>query len=270
VLSSFLVLSLHPFVSTHESCSWRQQRYPCHRLWHLNVKTFANGKWINSVLQDVLYVPDLYGNLLSISHLAWCSAEVQFLGEACQVYDQCKSLILEGGLRNNLYVMNMQVTDYITANVAILSPQLTDANQPLEHTLTTRLTTLSAPLELWHRRLGHLNFNTIICMVDKGLITGMTVSNREAPSSPCKPCLEGKQTCEVICKVTITRAEHVLGHVHTDVCSPLPIHSHHGYRYFITFIDDFSHFASMSPLRKKSEVGNLLKAFIAWAECKTG
>jgi hypothetical protein len=149
----------------------------------------ANGKWINSILQDVLYVPDLYGNLLSVSHLAWHGTKVRFLGKACQVYDQRKYLILEGGLCNNLYVINMQVTNYITANMAHLSPQLMDANWPLEHTLTAHLTTSSAPIELWHHCLGHRNFNTIICMADKGLVTSMTVLNRQAPSSPCKLCL---------------------------------------------------------------------------------
>jgi hypothetical protein len=109
---------------------------------------FANGRWINSILQNVLYVPDLYGNLLSVSHLAQCGAEVHFLSEACQVYDQCKSLVLEGGLCNNLYIMNMQVTDYVTAKVAQFSPHLMDANLPLEHALTTRLITSLAPIEL--------------------------------------------------------------------------------------------------------------------------
>jgi hypothetical protein len=231
---------------------------------------FANGRWINSILQDVLYVPDLYGNLLSVSHLARRGAEVRFLGEACQVYDQHKSLILEGGLHNNLYVMNMQVMDYVTANVAQLSPHLMDANLPLECALTTHLTTLSAPIELWHHRLSHLNFNAIIHMADKGLVTGMTVSNRQVPSSPCEPCLEGKQTREVIRKIAMTHAKHVLGHVHTDICGPLPIHSHRGYRYFVIFIDDSSHFASMYPLQEKSEVGKSLKAFITQVELETG
>jgi hypothetical protein len=222
---------------------------------HLNVKMLANGKWINSILQDVLYMLDLYGNLLSISHLVWHGTEVHFLSEACQVYNQQKSLILEGGLRNNLYIMNMQITDYITANVAMLFPHLMDANQPLECTLITYLTTLSAPLKLWHCHLSHLNINAIIHMVDKGLVTSITVSNRQAPSSPYEPCLEGKQTCEVICKIVMTCAEHILSHLHTDVCGPLPIHSHHGYWYFITFIDGSSHFTSVSPLWEKSEVG---------------
>jgi hypothetical protein len=144
-----------------------------------------------------------YIEISSLS-LILCGAEVCFLSKACQVYDQQKFLVLEGGLCNNVYIM-------------------------MEHTLMTRLTTSSALLELWHCHLGHLNINTIICMVDKGLITGMTVSNRQVPSSPCKPCLEGKQTYEVICKIIIMHAEHVLGHVYTDVCGPLPVHSHCSY-----------------------------------------
>jgi transposase InsO family protein len=68
----------------------------------------------------------------------------------------------------------------------------------------------------------------------------------------------------------MTRTEHILGHVHTDVCGPLPVHSHRSYRYFITFIDDSFRFASVYPLWEKSEVGKSLKAFIARAELKTG
>jgi transposase InsO family protein len=54
------------------------------------------------------------------------------------------------------------------------------------------------------------------------------------------------------------------------MCGPLPTVSHHGYRYFITFIDDSSCFASIFPLQEKSEVGKTLKVFISWAELETG
>jgi len=163
----------------------------------------------------------------------------------------------------------MQVTDYVTAHVATFSSKLMDTNLPLDCALMVRLTTSSAPLDLWHHRLGHLNFNTVKRMVDKGLVTGMTFSNRDTPKDPCEPCLEGKQTCKVICKITMTRAEHMLGRMHTDICGPLPVHLHRGYRYFITFINDSSRFASVSPLREKSEVGKLLKTFISQVELET-
>jgi len=58
--------------------------------------------------------------------------------------------------------------------------------------------------------------------------------------------------------------------MHTDVCGPLPVHSHCSYQYFVTFIDDSSRFASVSPLWEKSEVGKSIKSFITWVELETG
>ena len=74
----------------------------------------------------------------------------------------------------------------------------------------------------------------------------------------------------MIRKVTTTCAKHMLSHMHTNVCSPLPTPSHHGYWYFITFIDDSSHYTSISPLQKKSEVGKSLKVLITQAELEIG
>jgi hypothetical protein len=107
-------------------------------------------------------------------------------------------------------------------------------------------------------------------MVDEGLVTGMEISEREPHVQSCKPCLKGKQTHKVIHKAISTRADLVLGHIFTDVCGPLPTLSHRGYKYFVTFIDDKSCFASVYPLQEKSEVGKHLKAHITRAELETG
>jgi len=133
--SNFTPLSQHTKVILGDNSAILTMGSSC-----LNIKMLTNGKWIDSVFQDVLYMLDLYGNLLFISYLAWCSAEVLFSGKACQVFNHHKSLILEGGLHNNLYIMNMQVTDYVTTNMASLSSQLMDADQPLDQALTTQLT----------------------------------------------------------------------------------------------------------------------------------
>jgi hypothetical protein len=107
-------------------------------------------------------------------------------------------------------------------------------------------------------------------MIDENLVTGMEISNREPTTQLCKPCLEGKQTCEEICKVTSTRSKHVLGQIFSDVCGPLPIQSHRGYKYFVTFTDDKSCWVSILPLKEKSEVEQHLKAFIMRAKLEMG
>jgi len=85
-------------------------------------------------------------------------------------------------------------------------------------------------------------------MVDDNLVTGMDISNRDLPASPCEPCLEGKRTQDSIRKVTSTCAENILGRVFTNVCGPLPTASHRGFKYFVTFVDDSSRYTSISPL----------------------
>jgi len=132
------------------------------------------------------------------------------------------------------------------------------------------LTSSTAFLDLWHCCLGHLHTNAVTYIVDEGLITSMTISDREVLSSPYKPCFKGKQAWEVICKVTTMHAKHMLSCVHTNICSLLSTPSHCGYQYLIMFIDNSSCYASISPLWQKSKVRKLLKVFITQAELEIG
>ena len=164
--------------------------------------------------------------------------------------------------------MCMQVDGPVAAKVTVLNMHPEEATSI--HTLTTQITLSTSSLDLWHRHLGHLNLNAVTCMADKGLMTGMEISERELHVQPCKPCLEGKQTCKVIHKVTLMHADLMLSRIFTDVCSPLPTLSHRSYKYFVTFIDDKSCFTSIYLLQEKSEVGKHLKAHITRAKLETG
>ena len=54
--------------------------------------------------------------------------------------------------------------------------------------------------------------------------------------------------------------------VHTDVWGIAPIISHEHYRYFVTFIDDFTRFTWVYFFRSKSEVFSMFKAPFALVE----
>eukprot|EP00253_Pinus_taeda_P001647 PITA_01647 len=58
--------------------------------------------------------------------------------------------------------------------------------------------------------------------------------------------------------------------VHSDLCGPLPIVSFSGYKYFLTFIDDFSRRTWVYFLKLKSEVFNIFLAFKAFVEKQSG
>ncbi len=54
-------------------------------------------------------------------------------------------------------------------------------------------------------------------------------------------------------RVATTRAENLLGLVHTDVAGPLAIPSKGGARYFVTSIDDNSCWVTAFPIISKSD-----------------
>ena len=65
----------------------------------------AEGKSLPAVLQDVLHVPELHGNLLLVSHFAKRSSKIRFVGKGCSILDQRKTVAYEGNLHGNLYIM---------------------------------------------------------------------------------------------------------------------------------------------------------------------
>jgi transposase InsO family protein len=237
------------------------------------VRMRANGQWNNAVLQDVLFVPELNGNLLSVAHLTERGADIRFTGTKCQLYTQTGHLTCSGQLQGKLYVMDMRTVVPETARVArveVFPDEGDDLPPSTETALVARSSSSKAEVETWHRRLGHLSTDTVVRMVKNGMVKGMEISGTATPTTPCEPCLKGKQTRAEIQKTTETRADTVLGRVFSDVCGKLATRSHRGFEYFVTFTDDKSRKVFVAGLHQKSEVARHLKAFIARTEVETG
>jgi hypothetical protein len=136
--------------------------------------------------------------------------------------------------------------------------------------LIAHSTTSKADAATWHHRLAHLNTDTIVQMVRKGMVKGMEITGNAMHTTPCEPCLQGKQTHDEIHKATESCADVVLGRIFSDVCGKMGTCSHRGFEYFVTFTDDKSCKVFVAGLHKKSEVTRHLKAFIARTEVETG
>ena len=54
--------------------------------------------------------------------------------------------------------------------------------------------------------------------------------------------------------------------VHSDVHGPLPVRTHSGFRYWVSFIDDYTRFRAVFPLKAKSDTFEAFKAFKSYAE----
>ena len=88
---------------------------------------------------------------------------------------------------------------------------------------------------LWHLRLGHINLKRIERLVKDGSLEFLHVESFPT----CEFCLEGKMTKRAFGAKGI-RATEVLELVHTDMCDSKMIIARRGYKYFATFVDDYS------------------------------
>ncbi|KAJ9537478.1 hypothetical protein OSB04_030211 [Centaurea solstitialis] len=88
---------------------------------------------------------------------------------------------------------------------------------------------------LWHCRLGHINKKRVELLLKGGFLGTFNYK----PFHNCESCLSGKMTKQPFNKEN-ERATDLLEIIHTDVCGPFSHVARGGYRYFITFTDDFS------------------------------
>ena len=57
------------------------------------------------------------------------------------------------------------------------------------------------------------------------------------------------------------RATDLLEIIHTDVCGPMSVEAHSGYRYFLTFTNDLSRYGYIYLMKHKSETFEKFKEF---------
>ncbi|KAG6604645.1 Gag-pol Polyprotein [Phytophthora cinnamomi] len=122
---------------------------------------------------------------------------------------------------------------------------------------------------LWHLRLGHIGHGGLDAIVKKGYGSGIDMTSVKQWEL-CDGCSLGKQTRVSYMKSSPNRAKQVLEVVHSDVCGPMQTSTFGGKRYFVTFIDDKSHFCVVYLMRNKSEVAAKFAEFVALAETQTG
>jgi len=134
-----------------------------------------------------------------------------------------------------------------------------DTTQPQSQVvpaLPTTLRTATETLNTWHRRLGHLNSNSIQLLSRNSL--GMKIASGTVVDKPCLACLKGKQHRQPS-RLSMPRAEMILERIHTDIWGPAPVVSIGGMKYFATWIDDASRFVIVSISRTKGEAFEAFK-----------
>ena len=87
---------------------------------------------------------------------------------------------------------------------------------------------------------------------------------------PCFSCVLRKHHRDSFDKRASWHASVPLELVHSDLCGPLLSASFSGFKYFLTFIDDYSRCTWVYFLKLKSEVFNMFLAYKALVEKQSG
>ncbi|KAK8923585.1 hypothetical protein KSP39_PZI019845 [Platanthera zijinensis] len=114
---------------------------------------------------------------------------------------------------------------------------------------STALSTIST--SAWHCLLGHAP----LPILQKAL------PDVSLPAFKCDSCIIGKQTRSSF-PAHCTRSSAPFDLIHSDIWGPYKVTSISGYRYFITFIDDYSRTTWLYLLRDRSELPRVFRAFV--------
>jgi len=181
----------------------------------------------NLNFHNVLYVPKITKNLLSVSELTTDNnALVEFVANYCYVKDKLtRKILLRGKLRDGLY-------------------QLSSVNSQVNKDPCVYMSLK----ENWHRKLGHPN-NKVLEKVLKNCNVKTSSCDQ---FSFCEACQFGKLYLLPF-KFSSSHAKEPLELIHIDVWGPAPILSPSDFKYYVLFIDDYSRFTWIFPLKQKSE-----------------
>ena len=197
-------------------------------------------------LKNVLYAPQLAENLLSVPAITDQDGTVEFDKQAVVVKRHGKSILTGNKDERGAYIINTKMQTVQSEEHAMLARQHNNDNH-----------------EMWHRRLGHLSKSKMKQLPH--MCDGFTISDENPPDLPfCEVCVEAKQKRKSYNSIRHP-AERILQIVHTDLCGPF-IPSWDKKKYFLTFIDDFSHYSEVRLISLKSDTSYELKGLVAHAE----
>ena len=205
--------------------------------------TLDNGETIE--MKRVAIVPESGMNLISTNVLTEKGFQI--------VLDETIKIIKEGEIFYQGHTLNgLRVAKF---------------EKQQDRALTAR--TKRNSIRLWHWRLGHPSYKTIVKMKDT--VTGMKLQSYTEPNDLCIGCVKGKMVRDPVPKQTkIHRfnARQPGEKLHMDVVGPIS-RSHARYRGFLLVTCELSKYKWAFPLRKKDEVASCVKKLINRIELQT-
>lgn len=238
-------------------------------------------------LTDMLCVPHITKNLISVSKLlANNNVIIEFTSEFCFIKDKVKGTLLaqgiaEGGLykllsQNDLFsnsevqvlkpnsmlsVVSNKIVNSCPESVKSVSVNSVSVNSMSFNNSPASFNTSSCiSMQLLHNRLGHPHKHAmqIILKTQPSHIINHSLSF-------CDACQYGKLH-HIHFPVTDIKTKSLLELIHTDLWGPASMSSKDGYKYYISFVDDFTRYSWIFPLTLESKALDTFKQYTLLVE----
>nr|GEV96925.1 hypothetical protein [Tanacetum cinerariifolium] len=198
---------------------------------------------------DVYFVKEIKFNLFSVSQMCDKKNSVLFTDIECLVLSPDFKLPDESQVplrvprENNMYNVNLKnIVPSGDLTCLFAKATLDESN-------------------LWHRRLGHVNFKTINKRVKGNLVRGLPTKVFENDNS-CVACKKGKQHKASCKSKPVSSVDQSLFRLHMDLFGPTFIKGLNKKSYCLVITDDYSRFTWVFFLATKDETSPILKTFI--------
>nr|GFA94447.1 hypothetical protein [Tanacetum cinerariifolium] len=184
----------------------------------------------------------------------------KFLGTVKFGNDQIAPILGYGDLVQGA-VMIKQGNDLLTGShgTDLYSITLQDINYPNPICLTAKAT--SSQAWLWHRRLSHLNFDTINLLSKNDIVIGLP-KLKFVKDHLFSSCELRKAKLKSFQSKTTPSSKKRLQLLHMNLCGPMRVASINGKRYVLVIIDDYSRYTWTYFLRSKDETPKVLIDFL--------
>ncbi|GJT67629.1 retrovirus-related pol polyprotein from transposon TNT 1-94 [Tanacetum coccineum] len=178
--------------------------------------------FVEKFLGMVYHVEGLNHNLLLVVQFCDSDLEVAFRKSTCFVSNLQGNNLLIGSRESDLYTIELQ-----------------ESSSPTPSCFMAKAT--SSQAWLWHRRLSHLNFDTINLLSNKNTMNGL-LQLKFVKDQLCSSCELGKVKRRTFKPKITPSSKRRLHLLHMDLCGPMRVESINGKNNILMIVDDYSRY----------------------------
>jgi hypothetical protein len=200
-------------------------------------------------LHNVLFAPELGHNLFSIGRALDNGCRQSMDASKLKIFKD-KTLIASGQ-RDSTGLWRMDFTP-----CALLAPGRSSPSASTP-TVANLARSTTAPINVWHARLGHASYAKIVEMSKGVAVTGVDCGDQvQIPTSPCEPCAMGKKVTDTfVSSDSRAKKPGELTHFDTFTAGEPSVG---GARYGLVVVDDYTSLLAVYFLKTKDEAAAVI------------